>query len=240
MTINLSTKEHMNKQKYLVFTVICALVLLRGTYSLFATESPGGDISGNLQNGYRVLTVPVEAADILLTVYRGDYIKFDLGSGSGEMMLAIPSLAIQASIKPGLEDAPYFKMKEVGSYPFTLGHAGGVIRVVEFDRPQYAVLTAQEADLLIRNIAPLVLDVRTPQEYGSGHLENAILIPVQELQQRYTELVQYKDADIFIYCATGNRSTVAAKILIDNGFNRIHNLRYGIFDWVRQGYPVVR
>lgn len=240
MLINLNAKEHMSKQKILVFTIICALVLLRGAYSLLATESPGGDISGYLQNGYRVLTVPVEMADIQLTVYRGDYIKFDLGSGSEERMLAIPSLAIQASIKPGLANAPYFKMKEVGSYPFTLGQAGGVIQVVEFDRPQYVVLTAQEADRLIRNIGPVVLDVRTPQEYGSGHLENAILIPVQELQQRYTELVQYRDSDLFIYCATGNRSTVAAKILIDNGFKRIYNLRYGMFDWEKQGYPVAR
>ena len=77
-------------------------------------------------------------------------------------------------------------------------------------------------------------------EYATGRLENSTLIPVQELQQRYTELARYKDENIFIYCATGNRSTVAAKILIDNGFTRIHNLRYGLFDWADNGYPVSR
>jgi rhodanese-related sulfurtransferase len=41
-------------------------------------------------------------------------------------------------------------------------------------------------------------------------------------------------------CATGNRSTVAAKILIDNGFKRIFNLRRGISGWERDKHPVVQ
>lgn len=45
---------------------------------------------------------------------------------------------------------------------------------------------------------------------------------------------------ILVYCATGNRSTVAAKILIDNGFKRIFNLRQGISGWERDKHPVVQ
>jgi rhodanese-related sulfurtransferase len=101
-------------------------------------------------------------------------------------------------------------------------------------------LTANEAANLIRDQSPLILDVRTPQEYSSGRIENSFLIPVQELQTRYAELSEYKNDDIFVYCATGNRSTVAAKILIDNGFTRIHNLRYGIYEWAKNGLPVIR
>jgi len=86
----------------------------------------------------------------------------------------------------------------------------------------------------------LILDVRTPGEYGSGHLQNAVLIPVQELQGRLKELASYKDRQIFIYCATGNRSTVASKILIDHDFKQITNMRHGIYEWKKENYPVVR
>ena len=66
------------------------------------------------------------------------------------------------------------------------------------------------------------------------------MIPVRNLQTRLRELAPYKNQDILIYCATGNRSTVASKILIDNGFKRIYNMRYGISLWGRENYPVVR
>jgi len=46
--------------------------------------------------------------------------------------------------------------------------------------------------------------------------------------------------DILIYCATGNRSTVASKILNDSGFKQIYNLRYGIYSWSKEKFPVIR
>ncbi len=49
----------------------------------------------------------------------------------------------------------------------------------------------------------------------------------------------YRDREILIYCAIVNRSTVAAKILLDNGFKQIANLRHGIVDWHRRQLPVV-
>jgi rhodanese-related sulfurtransferase len=54
------------------------------------------------------------------------------------------------------------------------------------------------------------------------------------------ELAVYRDRDVVIYCATGNRSTVAAKILLDAGFERVYNIRYGIVDWWKNHLPVVR
>jgi rhodanese-related sulfurtransferase len=54
------------------------------------------------------------------------------------------------------------------------------------------------------------------------------------------ELAELSDEPILIYCATGNRSTVASKLLIDKGFTRIFNLRHGIVDWVRNKYPIVK
>lgn len=230
----------MKNRLYLITAIILAFVMLLSVSSIIATATNQPEISGSLQTGYRVLSLPESTRDVQFTVYRGDYIQFDLAGAPEARVLEIPSLSIKKELKGNLKTAPYFKMKKVGTYPFTLGSISGQIEVVEYDQPQYETLTADEAAQLIDNISPFILDVRTPKEYATGRLENSVLIPLQELQQRYTELAQLKDEHIFIYCATGNRSTVAAKILIDNGFTRIHNLRYGIYDWAKKGYPVIR
>jgi rhodanese-related sulfurtransferase len=66
----------------------------------------------------------------------------------------------------------------------------------------------------------IVLDVRTPQELAGplGKIENAINIPVQELESRISELEKYKDKQIAVICRTQNRSAVALKLLLKNGY----------------------
>ena len=67
-----------------------------------------------------------------------------------------------------------------------------------------------------------VLDVRTAGEYESGHYKGAKNIPVQDLQDRLTELGEKKKA-IVVYCASGMRSAQAAKILTAAGFTDVTN-----------------
>lgn len=82
----------------------------------------------------------------------------------------------------------------------------------------------------------LILDVRTPQEYTGelGHIENSIIIPVYELENRIGELEQYRDREIVAICRTQNRSRVAASIVKDAGFDRIAYVYGGMVDWNRQ------
>lgn len=230
----------MRNIKYLIYITVFLIASSLAISTVSAEETKHPAISGNLQNGYRVLSVHEDKRDIRFTVYRGDYIKFDVKGAIDKSLLEIPSLLIRQVLNPDMRSAPYFKMKKVGSYPFTIGEVSGLLDVVEYEVAQYQKLTADEAARLIKNIAPVILDVRTLREHNAIHLANSILIPVQELQQRYPELLRFKNADVFIYCATGNRSTVAAKILIDKGFTHIHNLQYGVYDWAKNGYPVVR
>ena len=75
---------------------------------------------------------------------------------------------------------------------------------------------------------------------GKERKKDSVLIPLQPLQARWKEIAGYKDKDVLIYCATGNRSSVAAKIQIDNGFKRICNLRQGISGWESEKNPVVQ
>ncbi|UCD80482.1 MAG: rhodanese-like domain-containing protein [Desulfobacterales bacterium] len=196
--------------------------------------------SGTVVNGYRILPIQKSEGRLSLTVYRGDYIKFEFDALSQEPLLSIPDLSIRRMLPKNPAEAPYFKMKTPGTFAFSLGEVNGDIIVVNYQQARYREVSANEAAQLINNEHPLILDVRTPGEYNSGHLQNAVLIPVQELQARIKELVAYKDREILIYCATGNRSTVAAKIMIDNNFKQIANMRHGIYDWVKKNFPVTR
>ncbi len=194
-------------------------------------------ISGEIITGYRVLPVDPADKEINLTVYRGDYIKFSFSQDGASLDFSIPELNYQDKISPNPEKSPFFKMKNTGTYSFRLGTTSGKINVIELIRPNYTAVTAEEAAKILKNLQPYILDVRTPKEYEKFHLEGTHLIPIRQLQARMNELESKKHEDIFVYCATGNRSTVAARIMANSGFKRIYNLRYGIYDWAKKGYP---
>lgn len=208
-------------------------------FSFIQLSHAGQDdiISGDIITGYRVLAVDLKETNIHLTVYRGDYIKFSYPEQFGKRSFAVPELKYQDTVGWAPDNSPFFKMKKTGTYGFTLGSASGTITVIELSRPNYVAVTADEAAKIIENLNPFILDVRTPQEHQQIHIKGATLIPIQQLQARIAELESKKHEDIFIYCATGNRSTVAARILANRGFKRIYNLRYGIYDWAQKGYP---
>ncbi|ATX79469.1 Rhodanese-related sulfurtransferase [Mariprofundus aestuarium] len=82
------------------------------------------------------------------------------------------------------------------------------------------------------------IDVRTPEEYAEGHVENAKLIPVQELVERINEVP--KDKQVYVYCRSGKRSAQAATILAKAGYINIENVLGGITAWKDATYPVVK
>ena len=84
-----------------------------------------------------------------------------------------------------------------------------------------------------------LLDVRTIAEYKEGHLRDATLIPVQVLAQNLGMLKQDKGKKILVYCATGNRSVSASRILEKNGFNPI-NIKGGIMSLKSFGAEIVK
>jgi len=196
-------------------------------------------VSGSVIEGYRVLPIHKTPEEIHFTVYRGDYVKFKIDEAITDAVLSIPQLSIEEEIPVAIGDTPYFKMKATGAFAFSLGQVHGTIGVVDYRQVHYREVTSAEAAQLIDNVGPAILDVRTTREYRAARLKDAIHIPVQELQSRLKELAPYRQERILIYCATGNRSTVASKILIDNGFKRIFNLRHGVTDWYRKKLPLV-
>jgi phage shock protein E len=67
----------------------------------------------------------------------------------------------------------------------------------------------------------LIVDVRTPQEFESGHLDNAVNYPLSQLATHFANMD--KDQKIVLYCRSGNRSGQAYQYLRSQGFTNLHN-----------------
>jgi phage shock protein E len=67
------------------------------------------------------------------------------------------------------------------------------------------------------------IDVRTADEFNSGHLEGAAHIPYEEIAARISEVTTDKDATIHLYCRSGNRSGIAQQTLQAMGFKNAVN-----------------
>ena len=94
-------------------------------------------------------------------------------------------------------------------------------------------ITVQEVKARIDSLeSVLLLDVRTAGEYDGalGHIDSAMLIPLDELEDRMTELETYKDLEIIVICRSGDRSGIATKILRENGYQAI-NMVGGMLAW---------
>lgn len=89
-------------------------------------------------------------------------------------------------------------------------------------------VTPAKAKQLVEGGARLV-DVRSPEEYGSGHLDGAVNIPIDQLDGRLAEL-EPKASPVVVYCASGFRSGRAAKALAAAGFSNVADLG-AMDDW---------
>lgn len=203
------------------------------------TAAAAPEVSGTIEGGLRLVTLDPAAPSPVVRVYRGDYVQMALSDGA-PFTVDIDSLKIAWTWPVPEGGKPYFKMETPGRFPFRAGAVEGTFEVLEFKAAAYREVSAAEAASLIANVKPFVLDVRTPGEFADGHLQGATLIPVQEFQRRIGELASHRQEPVFVYCHSGNRSTVAAKMLIDAGFEQVINLRKGINDWKAAGLPLVR
>lgn len=69
----------------------------------------------------------------------------------------------------------------------------------------------------------LWIDVRTAEEFQAGHLEGAINIPYDEIEQKIEAISTYKTADIQLYCRSGRRSAIALESLRSLGYSNATN-----------------
>lgn len=86
----------------------------------------------------------------------------------------------------------------------------------------FSTLFGKSADFaqLVKDGA-IILDVRTPGEYASGHIKGSKNFPLQSLQQNLSKIP--KDKVIITCCASGMRSGSGKSILLSSGFKEVHN-----------------
>jgi rhodanese-related sulfurtransferase len=104
-----------------------------------------------------------------------------------------------------------------------------------FGKPNPSLDAADLSEKLKNGRHPLILDVRQPEEYRTGHIAGAKLIPLGDLTRKMQSLP--KNREIVCVCASGNRSGSATHLLVKAGYNAF-NMRGGMVSWRRAGLAV--
>ncbi|MGH8726584.1 MAG: rhodanese-like domain-containing protein [Burkholderiales bacterium] len=99
-------------------------------------------------------------------------------------------------------------------------------------------LSAADVVNLINRRDALVVDVREPGEFKSGHIPRARNIPLSQLKDRMKELEKQKARPIVLSCASGSRSLNASRVLKQHGFNEVFALRKGLLGWTEASMPL--
>ena len=106
-----------------------------------------------------------------------------------------------------------------------------------FTGVQVSDVSATEAQKkLAQKPKPFLLDVRQPEEFRSGHIPGAKLIPLGDLRSRMNELP--KNQEILVVCRSGNRSQAGRDILKQAGYDQVTSMSGGVNAWRAAGYPV--
>jgi rhodanese-related sulfurtransferase len=104
-------------------------------------------------------------------------------------------------------------------------------------------ITPQElAEQLKRDIGPLLLDVREPEEWNIVHIEGAVLAPLSILAEKGVPALPQAltpDTETVVYCHHGIRSAQVTEWLLRNGYKSVRNLRGGIDAWALQIDPAL-
>lgn len=75
----------------------------------------------------------------------------------------------------------------------------------------------------------LILDVREPDEFASGHIPDAVLLPLGNVEKEMSKLP--RDRALVAVCRSGRRSAAAADVLVKGGFTKVYNLLGGMLAW---------
>lgn len=107
--------------------------------------------------------------------------------------------------------------------------------------PEAPMPTIREIDVatlkadLDRGAVPLLVDVRTPEEYASGHVPGAKNIPLDQVEARVAEFGA-NDREVYVVCQSGRRSMRASEQLVAKGLRPV-NIAGGTSAWLAAGYP---
>ena len=95
----------------------------------------------------------------------------------------------------------------------------------------YQQISQEEAKEMMDTQEVIILDVREQDEYDSGHIPGAVLLPVGTIdEETAAEVIPEKDSTVLVYCRSGNRSKTASSALAELGYTNIYEFG-GINTW---------
>jgi rhodanese-related sulfurtransferase len=97
-------------------------------------------------------------------------------------------------------------------------------------------ISVDEAYQLFQN-GEFILDVRQPDEYEAGHIPGSVLIPLDLLESKLSEIPQ--DNEVVVVCRSGNRSATGRDILLNAGFTSVTSMAGGMNQWHEKGYEII-
>ncbi len=97
-------------------------------------------------------------------------------------------------------------------------------------------LTPRQINDFVQTASPLIVDVRTPGEYHTGHLPGAMPAPLGTTAAKMEPIDRH--TPVLLICKTGHRSQVAAWDLIAMGFTDVQHLKGGMDQWKRENLPL--
>lgn len=114
------------------------------------------------------------------------------------------------------------------------------LMVVGLQAQQFKDVDVAAAKSLIAKGDVVVLDVRTPEEFRNGHIDNAVLANINDpsFEAKISKLSKTKP--VLVYCAKGGRSARASKMMVEKGWKNVSNMAGGFTAWSGAGYPSVK
>ena len=101
----------------------------------------------------------------------------------------------------------------------------------------YQQITQDEAKEMMDTQEVIILDVREQDEYDSGHIPGAVLLPVGTIDETTAaEVIPEKDSTVLVYCRSGNRSKTASAALAELGYTDIYEFG-GLNTWPYETEP---
>ena len=95
----------------------------------------------------------------------------------------------------------------------------------------YQQITQEAAKEMMDTQEVVILDVREQHEYDSGHILDAVLLPVDTIvEDTAATVIDELDTVVLVYCRSGNRSKTASQALVDLGYTNVYEFG-GINDW---------
>lgn len=113
-----------------------------------------------------------------------------------------------------------------------------VLNEIKILKTSGSSITSKQAVLLYNKEEAVFFDMRSIADFNNGHIPGAVNTPETTVEDKIKSLQKYKDKPVIVYCANGNTTGKFCKILRENEFTNILNLKGGITAWKEDNLPL--